>query len=71
METLFALRVIREGNLPVTSGPHPKGPVIFSMIREKAVHETVELCMIWDPAKAYVVNFFNLIVIQILPYISS
>ena len=46
METLLALLVIREGNPPVSSGPHRKGPVIFSMIREKAVGQTVELYMI-------------------------
>ena len=46
METLFALLVIREGNPPVTSGPHRKGPVIFFMIREKSVDQTDELYMI-------------------------
>ena len=46
METLLALLVIREGNPLVTSGPHRKGPVILSMVREKAVDQTVELYMI-------------------------
>ena len=48
MVTFLALLVIREGNSPVTNG---KGPAIFSMIREKAVDQTVELYMIWDTAK--------------------
>ena len=51
METFVALLVIREGNPPVTTGPHRKGPVILSMIREKADDQTVELYMIWDTAK--------------------
>ena len=51
METLFALLVIREGNPPVTSGPHRKEQVIFSMVREKAVDQAVELYFIWDTAK--------------------
>ena len=42
-ETLLALLVIRDGNPPVTSRPRRKGPVIFSMTREKAVNQTVEL----------------------------
>ena len=51
METLLALLVIREGNPPVTSGPHRKGPVIFSMICEKAVDQTDEMYMTWDTTK--------------------
>ena len=58
METIFLLLVIREGNPPVTSGPHPKGPVIFSMIREKAVDQTVELYMIWSIAK-FMSRYYN------------
>ena len=46
METLLVVLATREGNPPVTSGPHRKGLVIFSMIREKAVHQAVELYMI-------------------------
>ena len=82
METLLALLVTREGNPPVTSGLHPKGPVLFSMIREKAVDQAIESYMIWDTAKSmsrYYIGawaglmwsfFLNLIVIQILPDIS-
>ena len=51
MEKLLALLVIREGNPPVTSGPYRKGPVIFSVIREKAVYQIIELYIIWDTAK--------------------
>ena len=51
MGTLLALLVTREGNPPMTSGPHRKGPVIFYMIRQKAVDQTVGLYMIWDTAK--------------------
>ena len=51
METLLALLVIREGNPPVTNGPRRNDPVIISMIREKAVDQTVELYMIWDTTK--------------------
>ena len=51
METLLALLVTCEGNPPATSGPHRKGSVIVTMIREKAVDQTVELYMIWDNAK--------------------
>ena len=51
METFLALLVIREGNSPVTIGPHHKGPVIFSMIHEKAVDQIFELYMIWDTVK--------------------
>ena len=35
----------------LTSGPHPKGPVISPMIHEKAIDQTVELYMNWDTAK--------------------
>ena len=52
METFLVLLVIREENPPVTSGPQRKGSVIFSMIRVKAVDQTVELHMIWDTAKS-------------------
>ena len=51
MQTLLELLVIHEKNPAVISGPHCKGPVIFSMIREKAVGQTVEFYMIWDTAK--------------------
>ena len=51
MEKLLVLPVIREGTPPVTGGPHRKGPVILSMIRENAVDQTVELYIIWDTAK--------------------
>ena len=69
METLLALLDMREGNPPVTIGPHRKRPVILSVIHEKGVDHTVELCMIWGTAKLmsryhnsawaglYVVNF--------------
>ena len=50
MEALLALPATREGNPPETSGPYRKGPVMFSMIREKAVDQAVELYMIWDTA---------------------
>ena len=42
METLLVLLDIRVGTPPVTSGTHPKGLVIFSMMREKAVDQTVD-----------------------------
>ena len=51
METLLALLAIREGNLPVTSGPHRKGLVNFSMTREQAVDHTVEFYMILNTDK--------------------
>ena len=51
METLLALLVIREGIPLVTSGPHRKESVLFSVIREKAVDHTLESYMIWDTAK--------------------
>ena len=47
METPLVLLIIREGNIPITNGPHRKEPVMFSMMREKPV----ELYMIWDTAK--------------------
>ena len=37
---------------PFLSGQHRKGLVIFSMIREKVIDQTVELYMIWDTAKS-------------------
>ena len=42
---------VRGGPL-ITSGPHRKGPVIFSMVRKKAVGQTVELYIIWDAPKS-------------------
>ena len=81
METLLALLAIRDGNPLVTSGPHRKEPVMFSMVCEKAVDQTIELYTIWDTkisiscycngaSAGSIWSIYELIVIQILHDIS-